>query len=99
MLPKKGEEDGPNLSERRYLGSRLSWLFDNGKLPADLRRLSACIKDDGNDGAHDGTLTKEDAEDQLDFTYIFLERVYTEPKRIELAEKRRKERRGENPQE
>ena len=92
LLP-AGEHDGLNARTRRDLGLRLPWLFDNGVLPASLRELSHCIKEDGNDGAHAGTLTKEDAEDLLDFTVALLERLYTEPKRIELAQERRTSRR------
>lgn len=78
---------------RRDLGLRLPWLFDNGKLPEALRDLSLCVKDDGNDGAHRGNLGKEDAEDLLDFTYELLERIFTEPERIRIAQRRREERR------
>lgn len=92
MLPEGNE--GPSGKIRRNLGLRLPWLFDNGILPEALRELSHCIKEDGNDGAHEGTLSKEDAADILDFTYVILERIYTEPKRIELAKDRRAERRG-----
>lgn len=92
LLP-EGEENGLNRKVRRDLGLRLPWLFDNGVLPEGLRELSSCIKEDGNDGAHAGTLTAEDSEDLLDFTNALLERMYTEPKRIELAKARREERR------
>lgn len=91
MLP----EEDPSLNRkiRRDLGLRLPWMFDSGLLPEDLRGLSSCVKEDGNDGAHTGKLEKPDAEDLLDFSYAFLERLYTEPKRLELAQKRRDERR------
>ncbi len=92
MLP-EGEVEGLTARTRRDLGLRLPWLFDNRVLPESLRELSACIKDDGNDGAHQGTLGEEDAEDILDFTYVLLERLYTEPRRIELAKERRAARR------
>lgn len=92
MLP-EGEVEGLNARTKRNLGLRIPWLLDNGVLPEALRDLSSCIKDDGNDGAHEGTLSQEDAEDILDFTYLLLERIYTEPKRIELANKRRQTRR------
>ena len=91
MLPEEAE--GLNARTRRSLGLRLPWLFDNSVLPEFLRELSACIKDDGNDGAHEGTLSEGDAGDIFDFTYIMLERIYTEPKRIELAKERRASRR------
>lgn len=73
---------------------RLPWLFDNRILPSELRDLAGCIKEDGNDGAHAGTLTKADADDLLDFTIALLERVVTEPKRLELAKERRDARRA-----
>jgi hypothetical protein len=50
-------------------------------------------KEDGNDGAHAGTLTKEDAEDLLDFATALFERMYTEPERLRLARERREKRR------
>lgn len=83
----------PNAKIRRSLGLRLQWLFDNGYLPAGLKELSECIKDDGNDGAHDGTLTKHDADDLMDFTVALLERLYTEPERLKKASERRAARR------
>lgn len=93
MLPKE-EVPGLNSKVRNSLGLRLVWLFDNGGIPPALRDLSSCIKEDGNDGAHDGTLRKEDAEDLLDFTYELLERLFTDKVRLELAKTRREERRG-----
>jgi hypothetical protein len=88
-------EDDPeiNRKQRRDLGLRLPWLFDHNKLPGDLRELSACIHQDGNDAAHAGTLTKKDAEDLLDFTTVLLERLYTQPRQLELAKERREKRR------
>jgi len=93
MLP-EGEAEGLNSRTRRDLGLRLPWLFDHGRLPEALRDLSHCIREDGNDGAHDGTLTEVDAEDLLDFTTVLLDRMYTEPKRLELAKERRDRRGG-----
>jgi len=92
LLPLEGAE-GLNSKTRRDLGLRLPWLFDTGRLPASLRELSTCVKEDGNDGAHAGNLTKEDAEDLLDFSYALLERLYTEPGRLGEAAERRKARR------
>ncbi len=87
-------EEPPNAKIRRSLGLRLEWMFDNGRLPSDLRELADCIKEDGNDGAHDGSLSKNEALDLRDFTFSLLERLYTIPKRVELAAARRNERRG-----
>ena len=95
--PEEKSKSQPSSKQRRDLGLRLPWLFDNEILPSDLRELASCIKEDGNDGAHAGNLTKVDAEDLLDFTFELLERLITEPKKIELAKERRKARR--EPQE
>lgn len=95
MLP-EADEQGLNAKIRRNLGLRLPWLFDTGRLPEALRDLSSCVKENGNDGAHEGTLSKEDADDLLDFTTALLERMYTEPERLRLAKVRRDARR--NPQ-
>jgi hypothetical protein len=92
LLPDQ-DTAGLNRQIRRSLGLRLKWLFDNNRLPEALRELSVCVKEDGNDGAHDGTLTKQEAEDLLDFTCILLERLYTEPERLRLAQQRRDARR------
>jgi len=91
LLP---QEDTPGLSEhgRRNLSPRLKWLFENKRLDHTLEDLSHCIKDNGNDGAHDGTVTDKDAQDVQDFTFELLDRLYTRPKRIELAKSRRDER-------
>ena len=92
LLPEQ-DTAGLNRQIRRSLGLRLKWLFDNNRLPEALRELSVCVKEDGNDGAHAGTLTKEEAEDLVDFTCILLERLYTEPERLRLAQQRRDARR------
>lgn len=94
ILPEE-ETEGLNHRTRRDLGLRLPWLFDNQLLPESLRDLSNCVREDGNDGAHAGTLGKEDAEDLLDFTVILLERIYTEPERLRLAAERRAQRRSQ----
>jgi hypothetical protein len=83
-----------NARIKRDLGLRLPWLFDNGFLPRELRELSSCVREDGNDGAHRGTLKKEDAEDLLDFTSALLERIYTEPEKLNIAKARREARRS-----
>jgi hypothetical protein len=75
------------------LGFRLEWLLAKGHLDKGLADLAECVKEDGNDGAHEGTLTQADAEDLRDFTVELLERLYTEPARLEEAKERRKARR------
>lgn len=92
LLP-ESDEDGLNPRTRRDLGRRLSWLFRKNVLPQALEELSTCVREDGNDGAHRGTLTSEDAANLLDFTCLLLERIYTEPGRLKEAEERRQKRR------
>ena len=91
LLP---EGDVPNSKIRRSLGLRIEWLITNGKLARDLLELAECVKQDGNDGAHDGTLGQVEAEDLHDFVYRLLDRLFSEPERLRLASVRRAERRN-----
>ncbi|APW40797.1 hypothetical protein RD110_18840 [Rhodoferax koreense] len=93
LLP-QGEVEGLNSKTRRDLGLRLPWLFASGRLPRSLEDLSTCIKEDGNDGAHAGNLTEHDANDLLDFCFVLLERIFTEPAQLAIAKKRREARRA-----
>lgn len=94
LLPADGE---PAHKIRRDLGKRLPWLFDNGRLPTELRALSDCVREDGNDGAHRGSLTAADAQDLEDFAVALLERLFTEPARLAEAATRRAARRQPQP--
>jgi hypothetical protein len=85
--------DGLNNDIRKKLWDRMNWLFETKRLDESLKDLADCIRLDGNDGAHDGTIKKEDAEDLLDLTKILLERLFTEPCRLEEAKARRVARR------
>jgi hypothetical protein len=89
-----GTKPQPNPKQRRDLGLRLRWLFEKGLLTREVEPLAKCIREDGNDGAHVGNLSKDDADDILDFTVALLERLYTMPRRLELAEERRTQRRS-----
>jgi Domain of unknown function (DUF4145) len=93
LLP-KGEVEGLNAKIRRDLGLRLPWLFKSRLIPNDLEQLSHCIKEDGNDGVHVGSLDADDAEDIMDFTRALLSRLYTEPERVKVAAERRNARRN-----
>ena len=97
LLPSDKAEP-PDERTRRILGPRLEWLFENKKLPEVLKDLASVVKDDGNDGAHRGTVDKETAEDLVDFTERLLTLMYTEPARIEAAKKRSAERRNPETQ-
>ncbi|MES2677704.1 MAG: DUF4145 domain-containing protein [Pseudomonadota bacterium] len=94
LLPKE-EVDGLTGHIRSKLGARLNWLFKNNYLPKDLQELAECVREDGNDGAHDGTLMEADSLNLLDFTEALLERIYTEKEKIEQAKQRRISRRQE----
>lgn len=95
MLPAidSDEDPKPSSKERRELGLRLKWMFANGYLPTSLQGLSDSVREDANDGAHQGNLEKEDAEDLLDFCDALLERIVTEPEKLRLAAERRAARR------
>ncbi len=93
MIPEENI-DGMSSKIRYSLGLRLEWLFTRNKLSSDLRELSHSIKEDGNDGGHGESLSKHDADDLLDFTESLLNRLYTEPKKIDLAQQRRIARRS-----
>lgn len=93
LLPPADQPDGPNAKQRRDLGLRLPWLFEKQLLPEALHNLANCIKEDGNDGAHKGTLKLEDAADLKEFAELLLSRLYTEPHRLKLAAERRDGRR------
>ncbi|QCR38018.1 DUF4145 domain-containing protein [Nissabacter sp. SGAir0207] len=91
LLP---DGDEPSAKVRRSLGLRMEWLFDKNIVPSALRDLAECVKNDGNDGAHEGILDQASALDLEDFTRIFLERIYTEPARTKEAMNRRAARHG-----
>lgn len=93
LLPPLETEGGPDKQARRNLAPRLRWLFDNQRLPNELRDLSDAVKANGDDGAHEGVLKLADAEDIYDFAFALLGRLYTDPARIAAAEQRRLARR------
>jgi hypothetical protein len=93
LLPEDSNSE-PGFKVRRDLGLRLQWLFDNGKLPSDLKELSDCVREDGNDGAHRGNVSAADAEDLRDFSFELLERLFSEPGRLLAAKARRDARRA-----
>jgi len=84
----------PTKHQRWNLSARIGWLLQQGHLPAEMGAVLENIREDGNDGAHAGTLTKQDAEDAADFAHLLLERVYTFPERSRLAAERRESRRN-----
>ena len=95
LLPDLEAQGGPDRHTRRNLAPRLLWLFENGILQQDLDELSKAVKGNGDDGAHEGSLTADDAEDIYDFSYELLSRIYSQPARLAAASKRRLESRKE----
>ncbi len=93
LLPDQ-DEQGLTQNIRRSLGLRLQWLFRVGRLPEAFRDLATCVKDDGNDGAHAGNLSEDDADDLQEFAFVLLERLYTEPAKLKEAADRRAARRA-----
>lgn len=95
LLPESGADCAqPNSRQRRDLGLRVPWLIEHNFLSRNLEELAACIREDANDGAHQGDLTEDDATDLLDFTVLLLERHFTEPGRLKVAQERRNFRRA-----
>ncbi len=82
--------------QRENMAARIDWLFEKKKLPEDLKDLADCVRKDGNDGAHDGTLTKNESIDLLDFTIPILEHFYTQPEKAKIANKRTQDRRAQH---
>lgn len=71
-------------AERYIRSGRPIFLDAKGTTPFPLaidpqKAIAHKITVDGNGGAHEGTLSKHDADDLLDFTIALLERMYTEP--------------------
>jgi len=86
--------ESPNKWTQEKLGPRLAWLFEHKALPASMKGLADCIKEDGNDGAHEGTLGAAEAGDLHDFTRQLLVHLYSNDGQIREAESRRMARRA-----
>lgn len=84
----------PNAKQKDKLFNRIEFLIERGVIPSDLKEYVHHIRLDGNDAAHDGSTEKDEAEDLLDFSELFLERIYTVKKQLELAQERRLARRS-----
>jgi hypothetical protein len=89
QLPADGSGITITPRQKNYLADRLEWLFDNNHWPASLKDMVTCIRQDGNDGAHDGELGEDEAYDIMDFSFLVLEKIYTEPERIRISQERR----------
>jgi Domain of unknown function (DUF4145) len=70
------------------LAPRIDKLASIGRLTDDLRAWAHQIRLGGNDAAHDeDPFTKEEAEELLDFTELFLTYIYTLPGRLAAKKK------------
>lgn len=87
------EPKQPNSHQKDKLYNRIEFLIEHGVIPTDLKEYAHHIRLDGNNAAHDGSTEKEEAEDLLDFSELFLERIYTMRKQLEIAQTRRLARR------
>ena len=76
------------------LFERLQALCDKKQFAPGLRDLATAVRQDGNDGAHDGTLDNDSVEDMALFADRFLTQLYTEPTKVAEAKKRRNKRRS-----
>ncbi len=94
-LPENSKE-GLTEHHRKILKPRLDWLFENKKLPEDLKDLVECIKDDGNVGVHDARLTRDDSFEILNFTVMLLEHIYTAPAKRKRAKEKRDQRKAKH---
>lgn len=94
LLPDAADGGGPNARTRDRLGPRIDWLVENNRLAPELHELADCVREDGNDAVHAGTLTSAEAHDLADFTIALLDRIYTARARIKAAKDRRDVRRA-----
>lgn len=96
--PQSVDREDPNYiswKQAKDLRLRLDWLFERGKLPAELKELASCVHQDGNDAAHSSENIGPDAAlDLQDFSTVILESLYTRPGRIQANVNRRDARRG-----
>ena len=97
LLPDSSQTDVPQPSkyQRFNLKARVEWLLEHHKLPAELADIIDNLREDGNDGAHAGTLGSDDVDDVADFANLLLQRLYTNPARLRKARERREQRRAE----
>lgn len=85
----------PSKHQRWNLKPRIEWLLAQEKLPGELADLLDNLREDGNDGAHAGTLGQADVDDLADFANLILQRLFTDPERLRLARERRDARRAD----
>lgn len=97
LLPNVSQADVPQPTkyQRFNLKARVEWLLEHHKLPSELADIIDNLREDGNDGAHAGTLNSDDVDDVADFANLLLQRIYTHPERLRIARERREQRRAE----
>ncbi|AZS50057.1 DUF4145 domain-containing protein [Entomomonas moraniae] len=73
---------------KRPLKRRIELLFENNLITKDMESWAHIIREDANDAIHtDIIFTKEEAQELLDFTEVFLMYLYTLPKMVEEKRK------------
>lgn len=92
-LKSNGSVEGVPRNAQDRLADRIVWLIENGHVPQRLKPLADEVRLTGNDGAHDGSLTMDDAFDLRDFSEAYLEEMFTVRGRLATAEARRRARR------
>lgn len=88
------EDPQPNSEAKKALAKRVEWLFEQRLLPVNLKSLAKALRENANDGAHDGNLTMQDANDLYDFAEALMLEIYTRPGQIDAINQRRATRRG-----
>lgn len=85
------------MDGKENLKKKIKTLLEDGIITTQIHRWAETIADFGNDGAHYGEGTREDADEMVEFTKIFLQYAYEFPARIRQKrkeiDKRREERR------
>ena len=85
----------PDQAPTKNLYDRIEKLINERAIPDRLGGLAHSIRKDGNDGAHDGTLSEAESDDLIDFVTVLLQELYTQPKNVEKAEERTAKRRAD----
>lgn len=100
MLPTQPADDDKNHPDfiawkvRKDLRLRLNWLLANGRVTKDISEVIDCVREDGNDAAHD-LIGPDEALDLMEFTTVFFESLFTLPGQIEANRARRQARRND----
>ena len=73
-------------TQKQSLKQRIGKLEEAGKITHELRELADCIRDDGNEAAHEEDFDDETASRLQVFTYLFLTYTFTLPESVRIAQ-------------